>query len=64
MLPLLKNDKDFERALNDSGERIAVICFTAETSLHWMQFRPTVEDFAYRYNDINFYRVDVDDEGL
>ena len=64
MLVSLKNDQDYERALSDAGDRVVLICFTSDLSLHWMQFKPTVEDFAYRYGDINFYKVDADDDGL
>ena len=64
MIKLLKDDEGYERALADAGERVVVVCFMSELSLHWMQFQPKVEDFAYKYNDIEFYKIDADDEGL
>lgn len=65
MIVSLKNDEDFERALSEAGpERVILICFTSELSLHWTQFQPTVEDFAYKFGDIHFFKVDADDDGL
>ena len=60
----LKSDKDYERAISEAGDRVILICFTSDLSLHWTQFQPTVEDYAYKYGDINFYKVDADDDGL
>ena len=64
MIYPLKNDEEFERALAEAGDRVIVICFTSDLSLHWNQFQPTVEDFAFKYADINFYKVDDLGEGL
>ena len=53
-----------QRALAEAGEGVIVICFVSNLSLHWIQFKPIVEDYAFKYADINFYNIDVDGEGV
>lgn len=39
----------------------SVICFSAEWCAPCKKFSPIYSTFADEYNDINFYKVDIDD---
>ena len=64
MITTIRSDGAFDRALADAENRTLLLCFTSSVSLHWNQFEPTVEDFAYRFSDIDFYKIDVDENGI